>query len=163
MNILVRQLCIVITFSSPPLLSQYKVHRTDPLASISSSLQLFSLQAEDGTTATLKCPRQTKVGFTSYLHFLSLLTSNISLLTSHFHISHLTIISHISLLYLTSHFHISHLTFISHISLLYLTSHISLLYLTSHFYISHLTFISHISLLTSAASLTYICQAFCLP
>ena len=56
-----RQICIVITFSCPPLLSQYKVQRTDPLATISSSLQLFSLQAEDGTTASLRCPSQTKV------------------------------------------------------------------------------------------------------
>ena len=61
MNIFCRQISIVITFTSPPLLSQYKVQRTDPLATISSSLQLFSLEAEDGTTASLRCPSQTKV------------------------------------------------------------------------------------------------------
>ena len=127
MNILVRQLCIVITFSSPPLLSQYKVQRTDPLASISSSLQLFSLQAEDGTTATLRCPKQTKVDFSSYLLCVSHLT-----LTSHTSLSHLT--SHILLL--SSHFshltpHTSHLT--SHTS--HLTPHTS--HLTPH--TSHLT------------------------
>ena len=61
MNIFCRQISIVITFTSPPLLSQYKVQRTDPLAPITSSLQLFSLEAEDGTTASLRCPSQTKV------------------------------------------------------------------------------------------------------
>ena len=74
MNIFLRQISIVITFTSPPLLSQYKVHRTDPLAAISGSLQLFSLQAEDGTTATLRCPRETKVDL--ILHTYISLQSN---------------------------------------------------------------------------------------
>ena len=66
MSIFWRQISIVIAFTSPPLLSQYKVTRRDPLATIASSLQLFSLRAEDGTTAALRCPRQTKVDFTSH-------------------------------------------------------------------------------------------------
>ena len=61
MNSLLTHLSSLLLISPLPLLSQYQVNRTDPLASLTKELRLFSLEAQDGTTATLRCPSYTKV------------------------------------------------------------------------------------------------------
>ena len=52
---------LLILTSPLPNLSQYQVTRTDPLAILTKALKVFSLEAADGSTATLRCPDDTKV------------------------------------------------------------------------------------------------------
>ena len=52
---------LLILTSPLPNLSQYQVTRTDPLATLTRALKVFSLEAADGSTASLRCPDDTKV------------------------------------------------------------------------------------------------------
>ena len=52
---------LLILISPLPNRSQYQVSRTDPLATLTKALKVFSLEVADGSTASLRCPDDTKV------------------------------------------------------------------------------------------------------
>ena len=66
---------LLILTSPLPNLSQYQVTRTDPLATLTKALKVFSLEAADGSTASLRCPDDTKVlksvNYQSVSHLIS--------------------------------------------------------------------------------------------